>query len=381
MRKYGFAFFGKKGTVMREIVNQADTDILVQKIEILIEESRKRVVTQVDSVMVRTYYEIGRAIVENQQHGEVRAGYGKGVLKQLSQRLNAKFGKGFSVDNLENMRKFYLTYRDTKSETVSRISQKTKSETVSRISDGQIRSAYADFTLSWSHYLFLMRIENIDERHFYEMESGKNNWNLRELKRQFNSALYERLALSTEKDKVMELSRKGQVVERASDVIKDPYILEFLGLKEKPEYSESDLESRIIDHLQEFLMEMGKGFTFVGRQVRFTFDEEHFRVDLVLYNRLLRCFVLVDLKIGKLRHQDLGQMQMYVNYYDRYEKTGDENPTIGILLCNEKSDSMVELTLPKDSNIYASKYELYLPDKKLLQEKLIEWLREEDGNE
>lgn len=354
---------------MREIVNQADTDILVQKIEILIEESRKRVVTQVDSVMVRTYYEIGRAIVENQQHGEVRAGYGKGVLKQLSQRLNAKFGKGFSVDNLENMRKFYLTYRDT------------KSETVSRISDGQIRSAYADFTLSWSHYLFLMRIENIDERHFYEMESGKNNWNLRELKRQFNSALYERLALSTEKDKVMELSRKGQVVERASDVIKDPYILEFLGLKEKPEYSESDLESRIIDHLQEFLMEMGKGFTFVGRQVRFTFDEEHFRVDLVLYNRLLRCFVLVDLKIGKLRHQDLGQMQMYVNYYDRYEKTGDENPTIGILLCNEKSDSMVELTLPKDSNIYASKYELYLPDKKLLQEKLIEWLREEDGNE
>ena len=366
---------------MREIVNQADTDILVQKIEILIEESRKRVVTQVDSVMVRTYYEIGRAIVENQQHGEVRAGYGKGVLKQLSQRLNAKFGKGFSVDNLENMRKFYLTYRDTKSETVSRISQKTKSETLSRISDGQIRSAYADFTLSWSHYLFLMRIENIDERHFYEMESGKNNWNLREVKRQFNSALYERLALSTEKDKVMELSRKGQVVERASNVIKDPYILEFLGLKEKPEYSESDLESRIIDHLQEFLMEMGKGFTFVGRQVRFTFDEEHFRVDLVLYNRLLRCFVLVDLKIGKLRHQDLGQMQMYVNYYDRYEKTGDENPTIGILLCNEKSDSMVELTLPKDSNIYASKYELYLPDKKLLQEKLIEWLREEDGNE
>ena len=366
---------------MREIVNQADTDILVQKIEILIEESRKRVVTQVDSVMVRTYYEIGRAIVENQQHGEVRAGYGKGVLKQLSQRLNAKFGKGFSVDNLENMRKFYLTYRDTKSETVSRISQKTKSETVSRISDGQIRSAYADFTLSWSHYLFLMRIENIDERHFYEMESGKNNWNLRELKRQFNSALYERLALSTEKDKVMELSRKGQVVERASDVIKDPYILEFLGLKEKPEYSESDLESRIIDHLQEFLMEMGKGFTFVGRQVRFTFDEEHFRVDLVLYNRLLRCFVLVDLKIGKLRHQDLGQMQMYVNYYDRYEKTGDENPTIGILLCNEKSDSMVELTLPKDSNIYASKYELYLPDKKELQEKLREWIAEETGGE
>lgn len=179
----------------------------------------------------------------------------------------------------------------------------------------------------------------------------------------------------------MELSRKGQVIERVSDVVKDPYILEFLGLEEKPGYSESELESRIIDQLQEFLMEMGKGFTFVGRQVRFTFDEEHFKVDLVLYNRLLRCFVIVDLKIGKLKHQDLGQMQMYVNYYDRYEKSEDENPTIGILLCNEKSESMVELTLPKDSNIYASKYELYLPDKKLLQDKLIEWLEEENGSE
>lgn len=366
---------------MGEIVNQADTDILAQKIEILIEESRKHVVTQVNSVMARTYYEIGRAIVENQQHGEVRAGYGKGVLKELSQRLNAKFGKGFSVDNLENMRKFYLTYSGTKSETAPRISGKEKSETLSRISGEQIGSIHDDFTLSWSHYLFLMRIENIDERRFYEIESVKNSWSLRELKRQFNSALYERLALSTEKDKVMELSRKGQVIENAADLVKDPYILEFLGLKEKPQYCESDLESRIIDHLQDFLLEMGKGFTFVGRQVRFTFDEEHFRVDLVLYNRLLRCFVLVDLKIGKLRHQDLGQMQMYVNYYDRYEKTEDENPTIGILLCNEKSDSMVELTLPKDSNIYASKYELYLPDKKLLQEKLIEWLREENGNE
>ena len=209
------------------------------------------------------------------------------------------------------------------------------------------------FGLSWSHYLFLMRIKNIDVRHFYEIESVKNNWSLKELKRQFDSALYERLAFSIEKDRVMELSKKGQVIERASDAIKDPYILEFLGLEEKPAYSESELESRIIDHLQEFLMEMGKGFTFV----------------------------VIDLKIGKLKHQDLGQMQMYVNYYDRYEKSEDENPTIGILLCNEKSDSMVELTLPEDSNIYASKYELYLPDKKLLQKKMIEWLEEESGSE
>lgn len=366
---------------MGKILDYTETDILTEKIENLIEESRKRVVTQVNSAMVRTYYEIGRAIVENEQDGKVRASYGKGLLKELSQRLNAKFGKGFSVDNLENMRKFYLSYSNIKSETVSRISESEKSETMSGISGGQMQKTYAEFTLSWSHYLFLMRIENIDVRHFYEIESYNNNWSLRELKRQFDSALYERLALSIEKDRVMELSRKGQVIECASDVVKDPYILEFLGLKENPAYSESELESRIIDHLQEFLMEMGKGFTFVGRQVRFTFDEEHFKVDLVLYNRLLRCFVLIDLKIGKLKHQDLGQMQMYVNYYDRYEKSEDENPTIGILLCNEKSESMVELTLPKDSNIYASKYELYLPDKKLLQDKLIEWLEEENGSE
>lgn len=351
---------------MGELINCADTDLLTQKVETLIEESRKNVVNQVNSVMVQTYYEIGHTIVENEQNGEIRASYGKGVLKELSKRLNAKFGKGFSVDNLENMRRFYLTYSNIKSETLFRKSDKINQ---------------AKFILSWSHYLFLIRIDNPDERKFYEIEAVKEHWSLRELKRQFDSALYERLALSTEKDKVLELSKKGQMIENASDIVKDPYILEFLGLEEKNKYSESDLESRIIDHLQEFLMEMGKGFTFVGRQVRFTFDEEHFRVDLVLYNRLLRCFVLVDLKIGKLKHQDLGQMQMYVNYYDRYEKADDENPTIGILLCNDKNDSMVELTLPKDSNIYASKYELYLPDKKLLQEKLIEWIEEESGNE
>ena len=180
----------------------------------------------------------------------------------------------------------------------------------------------------------------------------------------------------------MEKAAGGKLADRPGEFIKDPYVLEFLGIPEKAEYSENDLETRIIDHLQEFLMEMGKGFTFVGRQVRFTFDEEHFRLDLVLYNRLLRCFVLIDLKIGKLKHQDLGQMQMYVNYYDRCEKTAEENPTIGILLCSEKNDNMVQMTLPEDSNIYASKYQLYLPDKNLLQEKLTQWLEEEEnGNE
>jgi predicted nuclease of restriction endonuclease-like (RecB) superfamily len=224
-----------------------------------------------------------------------------------------------------------------------------------------------------------MRIKNVDERHFYEIEAAKNDWSLSELKRQLNSALYERLLLSTDKNHVMQLAKQGQLIETPTDAVKDPYILEFLGLEEKSEYSESDLENRILDNLQKFLLELGKGYTFVARQKRFTFDEEHYRVDLVFYNRLLQCFVLIDLKIGELKHQDLGQMQMYVNYYDRYEKQEFENPTIGILLCREKNDAMVELTLPKDSNIFASKYELYLPDKKLLQQKLQEWVTEEGG--
>lgn len=225
-----------------------------------------------------------------------------------------------------------------------------------------------------------MRMEDETERQFYETESIKNGWSLPELKRQFGSALFERIALSTDKDQVKQLALKGQVVNNASNVVKDPYVLEFLGLEEKSKYSETELENRILDNLQKFLLELGTGFTFVARQKRFTFDEEHFRVDLVFYNRLLKCFVLFDLKIGELKHQDLGQMQMYVNYYDRYEKTEDENPTIGILLCNEKKDALVELTLPKDSNIFASKYQLYLPDKKILKEKLKEWL-EDAGSE
>ena len=216
------------------------------------------------------------------------------------------------------------------------------------------------------------------KRHFYEIEAAKNNWSLRELNRQFDAALYERLALSIDKEKISQLAKEGQLVENTSDIVKDPYILEFLGLEEKNGYSESDLETHLIDNLQKFLLELGAGYAFVARQKRFTFSEDHFRVDLVFYNRLLRCFVLFDLKIGRLKHQDLGQMQMYVNYYDRYEKQEDENPTIGVLLCQDKDDSLVELTLPKDSNIYASKYQLYLPDKKVLQDKLREWTEEKE---
>ena len=337
----------------------------------ILKNARKSAKTAVNLTMVYAYFEIGRMIIEEEQNGKNRAAYGKQILQELSEYLTAQFGKGFSVGNLKNIRQFYRVYACNQiGETV-----------FSQFEDLPVTKTGRRFYLSWSHYLKLMRIDNADERHFYEIEAVKNDWSLSELKRQFNSALYERLLLSTEKDKVYDLALKGQMIEKPSDLVKDPYVLEFLGMQELPEYSESELENRIIDHLQQFLLELGKGFTLVGRQVRFTFDEDHFRVDLVFYNRLLRCFVLFDLKIEKLTHQDLGQMQMYVNYYDRYEKTEDEDPTIGVLLCQQKSDALVELTLPTDSNIYASKYELYLPDKKELQEKLREWFAEETRGE
>lgn len=261
------------------------------------------------------------------------------------------------------MRRFYSVYANDKiGETVF-----TQFNNLPAVSTGR------KFYLSWSHYLKLMRISNVDERHFYEIEAVKNDWSLTELKRQFDSSLFERLVLSQDKEKVAKLAMEGQVIESPADAVKDPYVLEFLGLPELPEYSESQLETKIIDHLQQFLLELGTGFTFVGRQERFTFEEEHFRVDLVFYNRLLRCFVLFDLKIGELKHQDIGQMQMYVNYYDRKVKLEDENPTIGIILCKDKNNAIVEMTLPKDnSQIFASKYQTVLPSKEDLQKLLNE---------
>ena len=221
-----------------------------------------------------------------------------------------------------------------------------------------------------------MRIENPDERHFYEIESKRQNWGYRWLQRQYASSLYERIALSQDKDKVLSMAEEGQIIEQPSDIIKNPIALEFLGLKPDSSYSESNLENAIISKLETFLLEMGKGFLFEARQKRFTFNEDNFYVDLVLYNRILQCYVLVDLKIDKLSHQDLGQMQMYVNYFDRYVKLDFEKPTIGILLCKSKDDALVELTLPEDANIYASAYELCLPDKALLQAKVKEWIVE-----
>ena len=330
----------------------------------LLKEARKSVAKTVNQTMVYTYFEIGKIIVEEEQQGKERAAYGKQILKGLSEKLSIEFGKGFSVDNLENMRRFYLSY--SISETPSRKSSNKKSETVSR------KFNISDFQLSWSHYLFLIKIDNKSERKFYEIEAINNNWSVRELQRQFNSALFERLVLSKDKKGIRELSEKGQIIEKPADTVKDPYILEFLGLPEESKYSETELEQRIIDKLEHFLLELGKGFTFVGRQVRFTFKEKHFRVDLVFFNRILQCFVLIDLKIGEITHKDLGQMQMYVNYYDRKIKLENENPTIGIILCRTKDDALVEMTLPENNEqIFASKYLTVLPTKAELK-KLIE---------
>ena len=321
----------------------------------LLQSARNKVVRSVNQTMVLTYFEIGKMIVEEEQGGKERAEYGKAILKDLSKVLTKEFGKGFSVQNIERMRSFYLVYQ--KSSTLLRKSKTDKSTTISH-----------NFELSWSHYLTLIRIDNEYEREFYEIESIKNNWSVRELKRQYDTALYTRLVLSRNKKKVKELSTKGQLLEKPKDAIKDPYILEFIGLPENSEYSESDLEQKIIDKLEDFLLELGTGFTFVARQKRISFDDKHFRIDLVFYNRILKSFVLIDLKIGELKHQDIGQMQMYVNYYDREIRLDDENKTIGIVLCQNKSESVVEFTLPENNKqIFASRYKTVLPSKKELK--------------
>ena len=337
----------------------------------LVKPARNIAVQQVNMIQLLTYYTIGKWIIEVQQKGETRARYGSQVIKRLSEEMKKNFERGFSEDSLKNARKFYLTYKDRIDETVFNLFAVEKSETVFSLFEEK-----PPFIVSWSHYLQLMRIENENERSFYEIESAKSGWSVRTLQRQYNSSLYERLALSRDKEAVLQLAKKGNIITKPEDIVKQPTVLEFLGMEEKTKYSETDLETAIIDKLQKFLLEMGKGYLFESRQKRFTFNEDSYYVDLVFYNRLLRCYVLIDLKVDKLTHQDIGQMQMYVNYYDRYEKLEDENPTIGILLCKENNDALVEITLPRNSNIYASEYKLYLPDKKLLQDKLRQWIDE-----
>ena len=356
---------------------EARAEQLANRIEALVVEARKKITSTVNVAMVYTNYEIGRYIVEDEQGGKIRAEYGKGVLNAVSARLTARLGKGWSVENLTSMRKFYVLYSKTVTsgyEIQGAEIQTTGLEAQDENRNHRLRNH--QFVLPWTHYLILTHVSDPEARSFYEIEASKQQWSKRQLQRQIGSGLYERLALSRDKDEVMRLATEGQIVEKPSDIIKDPLVLEFCGLKPDASYSETDLESAIISRLQDFLLEMGKGFLFEARQKRFTFEERHFYIDLVLYNRLLQAYCLVDLKMDDLTHQDLGQMQMYVNYYDRYVKEDFEKPTIGILLCERKNDALVELTLPKDANIYAQQYALCLPDKALLQQKLREWIAE-----
>ena len=331
------------------IDNNYNIDSLFDNIKDMVINSRNRVYSAVNTEMLNLYWNIGKTIMEIQK-GDERATYGDAVLDKLSQKLTNEFGKGFSSRNLRTMRKFYLMYPIWKT-----VSAK----------------------LSWSHYLELIKIGKEPKRNFYLNECINSRWSVRELQRQRDSLLYERLTLSANKEKILELAEKGQILKTSKDLVKDPFVLEFLDIKENTDYLESDLEKNIIEHLKEFLLELGKGFSYVGNQVRLTLEEDHFYPDLVFYNRLLKCFVIIDLKIGKVTHQDIGQMQMYVNYYDREIKQQDENSTVGILLSTNKNETIVKYTLPEDNKtIFSSEYKLHLPTEK----ELIDAIEEEKTN-
>lgn len=345
-------------------VKAGDTDFsaLVQALSATHQQLQSQAARSVDTALVVRNWLFGWHMVEFENGAAARVDlYGKQLLVRLSDALFRQGLKGVSVTNLKQCRTFYLTYLEI-GQTPS--DQSSAAPTVQGLAER--------LSLGWSHYVVLLSVTHAQARSFYEIEAQQGSWGVRELKRQIDSALFERLALSRNQDEVKALAQVGQVVAKPTDVIKNPYVLEFLDLPEHPAYSEHQLETAIIDKLEHFLLELGKGFLFEARQKRFTFDDNHFYVDLVFYNRLLRCYVVIDLKIGSLTHQDLGQMQMYVNYFDRQVKTPDEAPTVGILLCYDKNDALVELTLPENSNIYAAQYQLYLPSKEELRQKIQE---------
>lgn len=313
---------------------------LVSEIRSIIETSRSNAVRSVDFCRVQMYWQIGRRIVEEEQGGQARAEYGKSLIKNLAKELEPEFGSGFGKRQLDYSKKFYLEFPI-------------------------VHTLYAQ--LNWSQYKWLLDIADKDKREYYILETINNCWTARQMKRQINSMLYERLLLSNDKESVLAMARKEKKPEKPQEIVKDPMVLEFLGLEKKAHYYESDLETELINHLQEFILELGNGFTFVARQKRILLEDDEFFIDLVFYNRLARRFVIFELKTGEVTHQDLGQLQMYVNYYDRTEKLPEENPTIGILLCTAKNDTLVKMTLPSDNNtIVASKYQLYLPTEQQL---------------
>lgn len=313
---------------------------LVSEIRSIIETSRSNAVRSVDFCRVQMYWQIGRRIVEEEQGGQARAEYGKSLIKNLAKELEPEFGSGFGKRQLDYSKKFYLEFPI-------------------------VHTLYAQ--LNWSQYKWLLDIPDKDKREYYILETINNCWTARQMKRQINSMLYERLLLSNDKESVLAMARKEKKPENPQEIVKDPMVLEFLGLEKRTHYYESDLETELINHIQEFILELGNGFTFVARQKRIILEDDEFFIDLVFYNRLARRFVIFELKTGEVTHQDLGQLQMYVNYYDRTEKLPEENPTIGILLCTAKNDTLVRMTLPSDNNtIVASKYQLYLPTEQQL---------------
>lgn len=317
---------------------------LVSVIGELLGQARQQVATHINTTMVQTYWQIGRHIVEYEQWGNEKAEYGSWLLQQLSQDLTVQFGKGFSRPNIQNMKQFYLKFPIC--------------QTVSN-------------KLTWSHYSLIIRLDEPLARDFYSIETEKNQRSVRTLERQMESMLFERIALSKDKAWVLQLAQSWVKPQSSEDIIKDPYIFEFLNLPDLQQFHESDLEQQLIDHIQKFLLELGDGFSFVARQKQIMMDGDRYYIDLVFYHRLLQCFVVIDLKIGTLKHQDIGQMQMYVNRYDREIKAEHENKTIGLILCADKKETTIQYTLPEDNNqIFASKYQLYLPDKETLQAQL-----------
>jgi predicted nuclease of restriction endonuclease-like (RecB) superfamily len=340
-------------------------DHLYDRITTILDDARTRVARTVNTAMVHAYWFIGRELVEVEQHGDRRAEYGDEVVDRVAARLSQRFGKGLSPTSLRRMRRFYLGFPNG---SALNGADREKWSTPLAIS-----AASAPFPpmLGWSHYLALLRVRNPQARAFYEIEAAREGWSVRELERQVATLLFERLSLGRAPAEVLSLAREGQHVASPGDVIKDPFVLEFLDLRDPPSAHERDLEQAIIDRLEAFLLELGKGFCFVARQRRITLEGDHFYVDLVLYNRLLRCFVLVDLKLGKLTHQDLGQMQMYVHYFDRFQRVEHEAKTIGIVLCSEKNEAMVRITLPEDDEqILAARYQTVLPSEQELRSAL-----------
>jgi len=353
---------------MLKIVKKTDYKSLLERVSNIIEEARKRTVRQINTIITRTYWEVGRLIVEEEQKGKEKAKYGEQLIKKLSNDLTKRFGKGFTERNLRAIRQFYLVYPKLYAVRAKSLVLQNRHAMRAKSENAKLYTLRRE--LAWTHFRTLMRVEDESARQFYEIETVKNNWATRELERQINSMLFERLALSKDKSKVKELAQKGHIIERPEDAIKNPYVLEFLGIPEKSYYTESHLEQKLIDHLQDFILELGKGFTFVGRQRRITIDNEHYYIDLVFYHRILRCLVLIDLKVGKLDHKDVGQMNFYLNYIKDKEMLQDENPPIGIILCTKSNRSKVFVgyALGGLSNkVFVSKYKLYLPTKKELE--------------